>query len=92
VFRADNYPLLLTITGKHIVVFEYFVMMDADKEEGVAGVVPTQENSSLRASPTPTQEEQPVCKKYTAVQSVGISHDRNARFRRSMEVCVNMCC
>lgn len=25
-------------------------------------------------------------RKYTSVNSVGISHDRNARFRRSMEV------
>jgi hypothetical protein len=31
--------------------------------------------------------EEPPKKTLTSVKSLGISHDRNARFRRTMEVC-----
>lgn len=57
------------------------MQMDADKEEGTSPSTTTENN---KASPPPaTEGEAP--KKYTSVHSVGISHDRNARFRRSME-------
>jgi len=57
--------------------------MNADKEEGT-GSGAISENSTLKTSPPPATEGEPP-KKYTSVNSVGISHDRNARFRRSME-------
>lgn len=37
------------------------------------------------SSPPPHPHENTQARKYTSVNSVGISHDRNARFRRSME-------
>jgi len=52
--------------------------MNADKEEGANG------SGEIRPSATPTTEAE-TPRKYTSVRSVGISHDRNARFRRSME-------
>jgi hypothetical protein len=56
--------------------------MNADKEEGTGSGASSE---TLKTSPPPSTEgEHP--KKYTSVHSVGISHDRNARFRRSMEV------
>eukprot|EP00026_Physarum_polycephalum_P011982 Phypoly_transcript_12236.p1 GENE.Phypoly_transcript_12236~~Phypoly_transcript_12236.p1 ORF type:complete len:288 (+),score=67.00 Phypoly_transcript_12236:108-971(+) len=55
--------------------------MNADKEEG-SGSGATSETLKTSSSPS-TEGEHP--KKYTSVHSVGISHDRNARFRRSME-------
>jgi len=56
--------------------------MNADKEEGTTGL--PAEHSTLKTSPPPSTEGE-APKKYTSVHSVGISHDRNARFRRSME-------
>lgn len=55
--------------------------MDANKEEGASGA----DASELRPSSTPSTHEGEAPRKYTSVSSVGISHDRNARFRRSME-------
>lgn len=57
--------------------------MNPDKEEGASSGAA--ENSTLRPSNTPSHEGDHAPRKYTSVRSVGISHDRNARFRRSME-------
>jgi len=57
--------------------------MNADKEEGV-GSVAAPENSTLRPYSSPTHEGEGP-RKYTSVHSVGIAHDRNARYRRTME-------
>lgn len=54
--------------------------MNADKEEGASSGAAA-ENSTL----SPSSHEGEAPRKYTSVKSVGISHDRNARFRRSME-------
>lgn len=51
--------------------------MNADKEEGVG--------SGASSENIPPSHEKEAPRKYTSVSSVGISHDRNARFRRSME-------
>jgi len=48
-------------------------------EETPAAVTPTSQAQAPNPEPAPTT------RKYTSVQGVGISHDRNARFRRSME-------
>lgn len=57
--------------------------MNADKEEG-ANNGAAGENITVRPTASPSHEGE-APRKYTSVKSVGISHDRNARFRRSME-------
>jgi len=57
--------------------------MNPDKEEGM-GCGASSENNAVKPSHPPEKEGE-APRKYTSVKSVGISHDRNARYRRSME-------
>lgn len=60
-------------------------MMNADKEEGMGCGASSENSAVIRPSTSPSHEGEAPTRKYTSVNSVGISHDRNARFRRSME-------
>jgi len=54
------------------------------EEDGAMGCGTSLEKPSVNNSGNPTPVTDGI-RKYTSVNSVGISHDRNARFRRSME-------
>lgn len=55
--------------------------MNTDSTEGLMGSGP----SSTQSPANPTSVRIDGDRKYSSIRSVGISHDRNARFRRSME-------
>jgi len=59
-------------------------MMNADKEEGMGCGASSDNSAVIRPSTSPSPDGE-TPRKYTSVHSVGISHDRNARYRRSME-------